>query len=92
MSFKNISISQLQEYVIKGHGVTFPGGYPLYGVTADCGALCPNCIKKEWPLITSAIFDSGTDKQWEVVAVEVNYENEIHCDNCNKAIDSAYEV
>jgi hypothetical protein len=68
----------------------WPGGYPLYYFTADGGALCPGCVNENIRTITSAALD-GDDKQWEVVARDVNWEDaHLACDHCNKRIESAY--
>lgn len=75
----------------------WPGGYPMFYVTADNSVLCPACANKE---NGSEAFVSGDpqpddgcpdDKQWKMVACDVNYENtSLYCDHCNARIDSAY--
>lgn len=64
----------------------FPGGYPIFYVTKDSAALCPECANKNKKLT----FDQH-DSQWFIVAADVNYEDEnLYCDHCNKKIESAY--
>lgn len=70
---------------------TFPGMYPVYFLTADGGVLSFEAAKAEQELIKAAITDKGTDKQWEVVAQDVNFEdNDLYCDHTGKKIPSAY--
>ena len=67
----------------------WPGGYPLFYLTADCGTLCPKCVNAEREVISHA--DEGKDDQWRIVAVETNWEDpELFCDNCDERIESAY--
>ena len=68
----------------------WPGGYPLYLITADGAALCKKCGKQNAKLIINETLQKcGTD--WQVVAVDVNWEDEnLYCDNCADKIESAY--
>lgn len=64
----------------------FPGGYPLFYVTKDCGILCPKCANDNKELT----FDPD-DPQWFIIGADVNYEStNLYCDNCNAQIESAY--
>ena len=67
----------------------WPGGYPLYLVTADGAALCVDCGKKEFRNIAW----DWTRKQstgWCVIAVDINYEDSsLYCDHCSQQIESA---
>ena len=65
----------------------WPGGYPLFAITNDGGALCPRCCKEERKWIGTT---TGTDG-WNVVAIDVNWEDpSLYCDHCGNAIESAY--
>lgn len=65
----------------------WPGGYPLFAITSDGGALCRHCVKSEREAIGTT---TGTDG-WCVVAVEANWENPaLYCDHCGQRIESAY--
>ena len=69
----------------------WPGGYPLFLFCADGGVLCPDCARKEWKLVAYATRHPGTDKQWEVAAVDINWEDPgVYCDHCGKQIESTY--
>lgn len=68
----------------------WPGGYPLFLVMSDGGALCMDCVTKE----AHNIFDS-TAKQiqdgWQAAGIEVNWDDcDLTCCHCNKPIKSAY--
>jgi len=68
----------------------WPGGYPLYLITADGAALCVDCGKTEFKQIAW----DWTRKQstgWCAIAVEVNWEDtSLYCDHCSQQIESAY--
>lgn len=64
----------------------FPGGYPLFYITKDCGALCPKCANENKELT-----EDEDDPQWFIIGIDVNWEDTtLYCDNCNKIIESAY--
>jgi len=64
----------------------WPGGYPLFYVTADNGILCPNCASS-----CESKQATPDDKQWWIVAADVNYEDgSLYCDHCNERIEAAY--
>ncbi len=66
---------------------TSPGSYPLFAITFDGGALCKHCCKTERKAIGSTYGSDG----WNVVALEVNYEDpSLYCDHCGNRIESAY--
>ena len=68
----------------------WPGGYPVFGTMKDGGIICSECANKEVKLIVSAMKNQD-DPQWELVATEANWEDEdLHCDHCNRQIESAY--
>jgi hypothetical protein len=65
--------------------VAWPGCYPLFYATKDNGTLCPKCANDNIELTLS------DDPQWKIEHVDINYEdNDMHCDNCNEKIPSAY--
>ena len=64
----------------------WPGGYPIYYITKDCGALCPKCCNDNKELLTDP-----DDPQWFIIAADINYEDgSLYCDNCSQRIESAY--
>ena len=69
----------------------WPGGYPMFAVMDDGGYICHRCVKANYRLIyrdTQADCQSG----WNFGESEINWEDEMHCDNCGNQIESAYEV
>ena len=69
------------------HPYAWPGGYPLYAITDDGGALCSKCCRSEFRLIAES--DNGDG--WHITDITVNYEDpDLYCDNCGELIESAY--
>lgn len=79
----------LKDYALENgqlESYAWPGGYPLYYLTKDCGTLCPKCCNENLELL----FDPN-DPQWFLVAVGVNWEDtSLFCDHCSHRIESAY--
>ncbi|NQV21854.1 MAG: hypothetical protein HQ511_10615 [Rhodospirillales bacterium] len=68
----------------------WPGGYPLYFITNDGGALSFKTVREELPLILSAIQDNDSGG-WRVVACAVNWEDsDLLDDHTGEPIQSAY--
>jgi hypothetical protein len=74
------------------HGpYAWPGGYPVYFVTADGGALAFKTVEAEYDTIADAINDDDTNGGWRVVAADVNWEDpELYDDHTGERIESAY--
>jgi len=69
----------------------WPGGYPLYFITADGAALSFQTGKDEQEEIEEAIADDDTRGGWRVVAMDVNWEDpHLHDDHTGERIESAY--
>jgi hypothetical protein len=69
---------------------TWPGCYPLFFIASDGGALCFDCVRKDYRRVSNSIRHKMHDG-WKVEACDVNYEdNELVCDHCSKQIESAY--
>jgi hypothetical protein len=70
----------------------WPGGYPLYFVTADGGALSFATAWEERSNIAEAINKSDNTGGWRVVGMDVNWEDtELYDDHTSERIESAYE-
>ena len=79
---KDIPIDDKGDYI----SYAWPGGYPIFYVTKDCGVLCPKCSNENKELTKDK-----DDPQWFIVDYDVNWEDEsLYCDNCNEKIESAY--
>lgn len=72
----------------------WPGGYPIFYLTEDCGTLCPACANGENDSLAytdQPADESDRDAQWHIVACDCNWEDEsMYCDHCNRHIESAY--
>lgn len=69
----------------------WPGGYPVYFVTADGAALAFETVREEFACIVSAIRNDDNSGGWRVVDCEVNWEDtDLICAHSGKKIDSAY--
>lgn len=68
----------------------FPGGYPFYFIAGDGEPLSFKTVMDNFKLVASAIKHQH-DKQWEVVAMDVNWEEPaLFCAHTNQRIESAY--
>ena len=66
----------------------WPGGYPMYAVADDGGAICRFCAEEERESIA---LTNGRDG-WCVVDLSVNWEDlELRCDCCGREIEAAYD-
>jgi len=64
----------------------WPGGYPVLYLAADGGVLCPECANSK----DCREAEEG-DTQWRIISGDIHWEGPpAICDNCNKAIESAY--
>ena len=64
----------------------WPGGYPVFYVCDDGGALCPPCVQENLEQCTEDAWGG-----WYVTAHGINYENDsLYCGRCSKTIESAY--
>ena len=88
-AFSTYTVSMFRRDVRNGPNA-WPGGYPLYFLCSDGGALCFGCAYKERGSILQSIHHGYSDG-WRVVACDVNWEdNELYCDHCSEKIDPAY--
>lgn len=71
---------------------TSVGSYPLFLVMADGECLCADCVREEFKRIGRATRDNERPGGWCAATVDVNWESELFCANCNKQIESAYGV
>lgn len=66
----------------------WPGGYEIFGITADGAALCCDCMRSEYQQIASARRTSDRMSGWHVDAIMAACEtdSETVCDHCGKII------
>lgn len=68
----------------------WPGGYPLYVVCCDGGALCIKCARENYKQIAYANRNAQRDG-WRTEGADINWEDaDLHCDHCGGRIESAY--
>jgi hypothetical protein len=69
----------------------WPGGYPLFFITADGAALSFAAVTKEWRNVVDAHLRSDRRCGWYIDACDVNYEDtELFCDHTGERIEAAY--
>ena len=69
----------------------WPGGYPMFFITADGAALSWDAAKQCRGEIIRAISSQDTRSGWCIAAADVNWEDEsLYCDHTGKQIPSAY--
>jgi hypothetical protein len=75
----------------KAYAYAWPGGYPLYYLCTDGGALCPSCVTHERAKILRATHENDNNSGWAIAGVDINWEQtELYCDHCSDQIPSAY--
>lgn len=68
----------------------FPGGYALYMVAQDCGAICYKCAKENARLIIEST-RRQSDQGWAFYAANINWEDvDVYCDHCGAQIEPEY--
>lgn len=68
----------------------WPGGYPLFIIMNDGGALCIDCVRAEWRNVARSTVNGDNDG-WRAAAADINWEDAfLHCDHCGGRIESAY--
>lgn len=83
------SISDFRK-AMRGGKYAWPGGYPLYFITSDGGALSFDAAKRELRNILESIAGNLNDG-WRVVALDINWEDaELYCEHTGTKIESAY--
>lgn len=87
---KTYSVSDFNAQLAAGP-YAWPGGYPVYFVTADGLALSFKSAQKNADLIRSAIADRDNTGGWRVAGAEVNWEDaQLYCADTGERIESAY--
>ena len=68
----------------------WPGGYPLYFITADGAALSIKAARDNFKAIVWAWMNDANDG-WLIEAYDVNWEDsDLTCDHTGEKIESAY--
>jgi hypothetical protein len=69
----------------------WPGGYPIYFITADSAVLSFKAVRAEWRNIVSAHLRNDWRCGWFIQAADINWEDlNLYCDHTGERIESAY--
>ena len=90
MNYENGKLDQFRRELSEGK-FTSVGCYPKFFVTADGGVLSVEAAQENKRLIERAMRLPGTDKQWQVIGCDINWEStDLYCDDSGERIESAY--
>lgn len=88
--FPEIKTAAEFKAALRNGAYAWPGGYQMYLICNDGGALCFQCARKEARNVIWAIENKCSDG-WRVCATDINYEDtELHCDHCSQQIPAAH--
>jgi hypothetical protein len=68
----------------------WPGGYPVYFVTADGAALSFKAARDNRRKILGAIAEDNRGGGWRIVAADLALEGPLYCDATGEKIETAY--
>lgn len=85
-----MQVSELKTILWSGP-YAWPGGYPMYFVAADGNALSFDAVHQEIKQVMRALRHPGTDRNWQIIGVDVNWEDEsLFCSHSGQLIPCAY--
>ena len=85
------TVRQLKE-TLRGSDYAWPGGYPMYLITDDGGALHFKCAREQYREIVETFISHYSSTGWKIVGCEINDEdNSLYCDHCDERIETSYE-
>jgi hypothetical protein len=85
-----VTLSEIKAALRNGP-YAWPGGYPLYFVTSDGGALSFEAVRDNWREIASAHIRRDETCGWHIAGYEINWEDsDLLCDHTGERIESAY--
>lgn len=89
-TFEHIANTRQLKATLRGGAFAWPGGYPLYFITSDGGALAFETVRDNLRSVLDSIKTKCNDG-WRVVACDVNWENtDLADDHTGEPIESAY--
>jgi hypothetical protein len=69
----------------------WPGGYPQYFIAGDGNALSFAAVHQQIRPVMLAVRHTNTERDWQVVAIDVNWEDELlFCADTGQPISCAY--
>lgn len=85
-----MTLLELKQALRTGH-YAWPGGYPKYFIAADGNALSFAAVYQEIKQVMRALRHPGTDRDWQIIAVDVNWEDEsLFCVHTGQPIPCAF--
>lgn len=76
---------------LRAGAYAWPGGYPMYFVTADGAALSFDSVRECYREVSQSIRDGAMGDGWHVVGCAVNWEDDdLYCNHSGKCIPCAY--
>jgi len=88
--YGNIETGKQLRATLRAGEFAWPGGYPVYLFCDDGQPLCFGCAKDNIHQVTHSV-RHGLNDGWRIIGCDVNWEDpDMHCDHCEKHIESAY--
>ncbi len=85
-----MTLQSIKQHLRNGQ-YAWPGGYPMYFVTADGAALTFADVRGNWREVVSAHLSNNTRCGWFLEGADINWEDtELYSDHSNERIESAY--
>lgn len=75
---------------LRAGAFAWPGGYPLYFVTADGESLSFDTVRREFRQIVSSVKHRDNTGGWRVVGTDINWESDLVDAHTGATIPSAY--
>ena len=74
---------------LRAGAYTFPGGYELFFIASDGGAICFDCAREEFYSIAHSIKNDIRDG-WKFEACDIadHYEDPLYCDHCSRSMNA----
>lgn len=83
--FRTIESGAQLKATLRAGPYAWPGGYDLYFITSDGGALCFDCVKGNLRPILESV-KTGYDDGWRVTACDMESGHLVICDHCGQTI------
>jgi len=87
----NIENTKDLKTALRNGPYAWPGGYPMYFITADGEAMSFKAIRENYKLVLQETRHPSPHDCWRVVGFEVNWEDQdLYCADSGERIESAY--
>jgi hypothetical protein len=76
---------------LRAGNYAWPGGYPIYFITADGAALSFESVRQQWREVVAAHLHNDRRGGWFIDAADINWEDSaLYCEHSGERIESAY--